>query len=226
METPSAEIRSIVKELSRSAFSDSDEVSIVHDTLIGKLYLNVGPMSSGKTSDLIQKCTELEQQGIATIVLRSSLDTRSGASRVASQNGSHHACIAVDNLLANKDLFEAIVSYVQVVFLDEAQFFDRELIEFCRRMTDDHGKCVYVYALNGDSERNAFGHVHDLYSLADDIRMFKGFCATCQRGKPGVFTSCNVDKKGKQLLVGHQGIEYVTQCRECYVHTRSEQKNS
>lgn len=220
MKTSADEIKRVVQELVNSAVSDPKDGEKIHDSLSGKLYLNIGPMSSGKTSHLIQKCTELEQQGIATIVLRSSLDTRSGKSCVTSQNGSNHPCIALENLMTNNDLFEAIVSYVQVIFLDEAQFFDRGLVDFCRAMTDIHGKCVYVYALNGDSDRAAFGYVHDLYSLADDIVMYKGFCATCQRGKPGVFTSCKVEKNGQQLLVGHQGVEYITQCRECYVKSQ------
>lgn len=188
----------------------------LHESFRGKLRLVTGPMSSGKTSHLITLCSEIDVQRIASVVIRSTRDTRSRTGAVESFSGARRPCFCcTDELLGDARVLAYLAANAQVIFVDEAQFFDARLVQFCRTMVDEHHKCVYVYGLNGDSDRRPFGHMCDLLPLCDSIEMLTGFCATCRGGKPGVFSRALVPKR-QQCVVGSQGAEYATQCRQCY----------
>lgn len=192
-----------------------DYASKLDDRLKGKLNVVTGPMSSGKTSHLIGEFSKMELQQIPCVILRPKRDTRSGEGRVRSMDGAERSCYCCESLISDKSMLEYIRHNAQVIFIDEAQFFGEDLITFCRMMVDQYRKCVYVYGLNGDSDRRRFGYIADLLPNADSMVLLKGLCATCKLGKAGVFSRAIV-KKTDQVQVGSQGAEYVTQCRECY----------
>lgn len=194
-----------------------DFISAIDHTLVGTIEVRTGPMSSGKTDHLITKCSELELQHIPCIILRPQIDSRSAKDHVESATGKKHICYVVEDLTFDGYLedLKYIIDNAQVIFLDEAQFFGPEIVDFCRAMAFEHKKALFVYGLNGDSDRKVFGHLPLLMPIWTRHVSMLGYCGTCKIGRTAPFTRALVAKKG-QVLAGHQGQQYVTQCSECY----------
>jgi thymidine kinase len=187
----------------------------LHENLRSKLTIHIGPMSSSKTQSIMTQAMHMQLQNIPYMIIRPSVDTRSPPGSIQSFTGQQMPCTVVTNLL-EKTFFEDVMKRAQVFFMDESQFFGLDLIEFCIRAVDVHQKCVRVFGLSGDSERHKFGHVLDLIPHADDVEFLHGFCSSCNAGKRGIFSIYTGSKvKEGQLLVGNQGQEYKTVCREC-----------
>jgi len=199
--------------------SDAEEKkNFLHSDLHSKINLICGPMSSGKTDSLITTVRELKiVENVSYLIVRPNIDTRSAENHVESMSGEMEQCLvlpAYDGL--NYDFIVSIRDKIQVVFIDEAQFFDECLVTFCEHWANVLKKCVYVYALNGDARGHTFGCIHMLLPQCDSIQLLSGFCATCKTGKRGIFTRRLDSKKKEQVEVGKQGVDYVTECRECY----------
>jgi thymidine kinase len=187
----------------------------LHENLRSKLTIHIGPMSSSKTQSLITQAGHMRLQKIPFLILRPECDTRSASSSVESLTGQRMEATVVRHLL-DSPFFERAMSSAQVFFLDESQFFGPELVEFCRRAVDECGKCVRVFGLAGDSERRKFGFILDLIPNADDVEFLHGFCSGCNAGQRGTFSIyTGAVAKREQTLVGEQGTEYRTVCREC-----------
>ena len=144
-------------------------------SLCETIYVRTGPMSSGKTTQLITKCIELELQDVPCIILRSTVDNRSAAGTVQSATGQTKLCYCCTNLMQDTNAFDYIVRNAQVIFIDEAQFFGEELVEFCMKMAHTHRKSVWVYGLNGDSDRQVFGYIYKLMPLWTEHRTLSGY---------------------------------------------------
>ncbi|CAL5328663.1 unnamed protein product [Camellia sinensis] len=83
-------------------------------------------------------------------------------------------------LLTNlvEDQVGGMNGYVDVIGIDEAQFFD-DLYDFCCKAADCDGKIVIVVGLDGDYLRRTFGSVLDIIPLADSITKLTARCELC-----------------------------------------------
>ena len=160
--------------------------SSLDSSLVSSIYVRTGPMNSGKTSELITKCKEFELQGLPCIIIRPLVDTRSEQGKVQSATGGKKSCFTCSTLIDNEDTLNYIIKNAHVIFIDEAQFFGKDLVSFCQLMAHEKGKSVWVYGLNGDSERKKFGYISDLMPLWTDHKSLYGFCSTCKIGRRGV----------------------------------------
>lgn len=198
--------------------------TVLDESQVGTIYVRTGPMSSGKTSQLITKCIELELQRLPCIIIRSTIDNRSLSGKVQSATGQQKECHCCDNLMESRSLIDYIKDNIQVIFIDEAQFFGPDLVEFCELMAHTYNKSVWVYGLNGDSDRKKFGHIADLMPIWTDHKSLYGYCSTCKIGRKGVYTRAIVKKTG-QVKTGNQGLHYITECSRCYNKEFRRQRN-
>ena len=173
------------------------------------LKLVMGPMFSGKTTELIQSFKKYSYINKKVAVLNYIEDTRYHASLLSTHDQQMIPCILTKTLgeiWPNSELQDA-----DVILINEGQFF-KDLFEMVIDMVEN-GKIVYVYGLDGDSTRAPFGQILHLIPYADDYVKLKALCAICKDGTPAIF-SHRISDESEQIVIGSDN--YMPLCRKCY----------
>ena len=167
----------------------------------------LGPMFSGKTTELIRRCKRWMSVGLRVIIVNHSSDTRQETTNVISHDGVEMESLSL-NTITSYDMFRDY----DVVAIDEAQFF-LNLDIFVKKLSDYMGKRVILAALSGDYMRKPWPGVDKLIALSDDIVHCKAICVLCHN--PAPFTK----KHGKSAEHNDIGAEdkYSSVCRKCYL---------
>lgn len=182
----------------------------------GYLELIIGPMFSGKTSELLKIYKQCKYCDIPVVILNHSIDKRYHETMMSSHDKIMVPCYQIDNL---KDIWtkccdsvshKAIMS-ADVILINEGQFFS-DLYEVTVEMLK-HKKKIYICGLDGDFERKRFGRILDLVPLCDKITKLTSLCSLCKNGTPGIF-SMRLTKETEQTIVGSDN--YAPVCRKCY----------
>ena len=172
--------------------------------------LIMGPMGSGKTTELLRRINRYEIAKCAVVLIKPSLDTRSG-NHIGTHGFRSAGALVFDKLVdACANLY---VEGVDVIGVDEGQFFP-DLALGCEALTR-RGKKVIVAALSGDKEREGFPSVQALTPKCDSVIMLSAICMVC--GDEAPFTAYKGKMTG-QVIIGDVGMEgeYVPVCRRCY----------
>jgi len=144
---------------------------------LGSLTVIAGSMFSGKTEDLIRRVRRALYARRRVQVFKHALETRSEMEEIHSHDGNPHEAIAVSS---SEELLDLVEEYTDLVALEEAQFFDRRIIEVCERLADA-GYEVIVTGLDMDFRGEPFGPVPALLSVADEVVKLRAICAVCGR---------------------------------------------
>jgi len=99
---------------------------------------------------------------------------------------------------------------IQVVAIDEAQFFDHSLVAICICLANE-GYRVIVAGLDMDSDGNPFGPMPHLMAVAEDVEKLHAVCVKC--GEDASF-SYHKGQKAGQVEVGAD--QYEARCRACW----------
>lgn len=181
----------------------------------GSLEVICGPMFSGKSEELIRR---LRRAGIAKqkiAVFKPELDTRRGIDRVTSHNGSAMDAQPIDDLA--KILERVAREDIEVVGIDEVQFFPHEIISVICSLVDA-GKRVIVGGLDLDFRGIPFGPIPTLLAIADDITKLRSICTICC--SDAHFTQRLVNNAPAKFddPIIQLGAEeaYQARCRKCY----------
>ena len=174
---------------------------------MAKLYYRYGAMGSSKTANAIMVRHNYLERGQRVLMLKPRLDSRDGATMVASRSGLECECEFMENI----DRFD--VRGYDCVIVDEAQFLNKAQVERLVRVVDEDNVPVIAYGLRCDFQGNFFEGSQWLMAWADSIEEVKTIC-WC--GKKAI---CNarvsdgqVIKTGDQIVLG--GSEsYVSLCR-------------
>lgn len=178
----------------------------------GFLKLYVGPMFSGKTSDMIAEVCKRNDLGYKCCIINSNKDIRDvGISSHASLFSGIPPKVKV---FKHAKLTEFKDEKFEVIGIDEAQFFPDLVDEVAKLVAS--GKFVFVSGLSGTSEMEKFGSLLDLFPMADEVVHKKAECRVCQElGYPFVpapFTKCLV-KKTDSIVIGGSN-KYSSVCRK------------
>ena len=143
----------------------------------------IGPMFSGKSTELIRRTTRLKSINKKVLLVNSILDSRCNMEIQTHDKKS---------LEANKteflrDIFE-LEDYntCDVVAIDESQFFN-DLYETIPKIISDNKHCI-VCGLDGDANQNKFGQILDLIPFATKLDKLSGYCSICNDGTEGTFS--------------------------------------
>jgi thymidine kinase len=112
-------------------------------------------------------------------------------------------------------------SEIDVVGIDEAQFFDDGLIDVCNQLANN-GVRVIIAGLDMDFKGKPFGPMPGLCAIADEVSKVHAICMKC--GQLASFSHRTV-KSDKQVLLG-ETAEYEPLCRTCYNRAIEEDKNN
>jgi thymidine kinase len=177
----------------------------------GKGWIEVvcGSMFSGKTEELIRRVRRAQIANLKVEIYKPSIDTRYHEFEVVSHNSSSILSTPVEssqNILL-------LASDVQVVGIDEAQFFDEELPNVVEVLVLK-GIRVIIAGLDMDFLRNPFGPMPALLAKADYITKLHAICVQC--GDIANYSFRKVASKEKVLL--GETDAYEPRCRVCYHH--------
>lgn len=173
----------------------------------GRIEVICGSMFSGKTEELLRRLRRANFAKQKVEIFKPVIDNRYSEEEVVSHDRNSIVSTPVDNsaniLLLSSD--------VQVVGIDEAQFFDENLPNICQQLADQ-GVRVIVAGLDMDFKRVPFGPMPALCSIADDVTKVHAICVDC--GRLANYSYRIVDND-KQVLVGEMQM-YKPLCRNCY----------
>jgi thymidine kinase len=182
---------------------------------MAKLDLIIGPMFSGKTTELIKRIREAHTAKKKYLVIKPSIDKRYTENDfISSHNKDMEHCISVNKLF---ELYshESIDLYkFDIVFIDEGQFFS-DLLYFTKDLVEEHNIDVVVSSLDGDFKRDKFGDVLELIPLCDSVEKKKAMCMHCDFNSPAIF-SHKFNKTSNQIDVGSSD-KYEPLCRKHFL---------
>lgn len=170
--------------------------------------LIIGPMFSGKSTELIRRCQRLQSIGKNVIIINSSKDTRCGD---MVQTHDKKQIIAKKLQTLKEILSHEEFRDCEVVAIDEAQFFP-DLLDISKQITFDHNKEVIICGLDGDYNQQKFGQILDLIPLSTKVDKLSGFCGLCNNKTEGQYT-IRKNNYTKQELVGANDL-YMCVCKE------------
>jgi thymidine kinase len=173
----------------------------------GWIEVIAGSMFSGKTEELIRRLRRAEIARQKVEIFKPSIDNRYSLTDVVSHDENTIRSTAVDNsatiLLLSSD--------VDVVGIDEAQFFDVGLIDVCNKLSD-MGIRVIVAGLDMDFRGKPFGPMPGLMASAEYVTKVHAICMRC--GNLAQFSHRLSDDE-KLVILGEKGA-YEPLCRECF----------
>jgi thymidine kinase len=176
-----------------------------------RIEIILGSMYSGKSTELIRRCNRYECIGKNVLIINSSLDSRCGTNLVQTHNKQTHNALKVDKL---KSIDVEVLQNVDVIGIDEAQFFD-DLPLFIKYM-ENYNVILIVAGLDGDYKRQAFGKILECIPLADEVTKLTSMCNLCKDGTPGIFTKRLQNDNCKNVIDIGAGDKYVAVCRKHY----------
>jgi thymidine kinase len=173
----------------------------------GSIEVICGSMFSGKTEELIRRMKRAQFAKQTVEIYKPAIDTRYADENVVSHDQNSIPCTPVDSsgniLLLSGD--------IDVVGIDEAQFFDDGLVDVCNQLANQ-GVRVIVAGLDMDFQGNPFGPMPALCAIADDVTKVHAICVEC--GRLAGYSHRLIDNK-KLVLLGEKE-EYRPLCRRCY----------
>lgn len=165
-----------------------------------------GSMFSGKTEELIRRLKRVKIANLKVEIFKPMIDTRYHETKIVSHDTNAIHSTPVAN---SKKILELAVD-VDVVGIDEAQFFDSDITLVCETLALK-GIRVIVAGLDMDYLGNPFGQMPNLLSIADYITKLHAICMKC-----GNIANISYRKtaEGGQVLLGEKDI-YEPRCRNC-----------
>lgn len=186
----------------------SEETPEVRKPGRGSIEVITGSMFSGKTEELIRRLKRALFAGQKVEIFKPSIDVRYSETRIVSHDDRCVTSTPVDN--ASSILL--LTGNAQVVGIDEAQFFDRGVVDVCNTLADN-GVRVLVAGLDMDFNGQPFGPMPDLLAIADYITKVHAICVRC--GSLAQYSFRKSDEE-KVVLLGEKNL-YEPLCRQCFI---------
>lgn len=181
----------------------------------GHIEVITGSMFSGKTEELIRRIERAEIAGQKVKVFKPSIDDRYSEEEVGSHNGSQWEAYVVEQDEDISSVFANIKA--DVVAVDEANFFEKNLVEECQKLADQ-GKRVIVSGIDQNFRGDPFRPLPSLMASAEYIDKLRAICTEC--GKPATRNQRLIDGEPAHVdapTVDVGGEEkYQARCRHCH----------
>ncbi len=181
----------------------------------GRVEVICGSMFSGKTEELIRRVRRAMIARQKVQVFKPAIDARYSLQRVTSHNGQDFEAIPVETVAEIASLIEPDTT---VVAIDEAQFFDEEIVRFVERLAA-RGIRVILAGLDTDFRGEPFGPMPSLLCRADEVIKLHAICMVC--GEEATRTQRLVNGQPARyddpiIMVG-AAEAYEARCREHHI---------
>lgn len=141
----------------------------------GSIEVICGSMFSGKTDELIRRLVRATIAKQRVQVFKPAIDVRYAVEKVTSHTGANFDAIPIQNA---KEIPSRLEAHTTVVGIDEAQFFDPEVVEVARQLAEK-GIRVLVAGLDMDFRGEPFGPMPLLMSMAERVDKLHAICMVC-----------------------------------------------
>ena len=183
----------------------------------GRIEVVCGSMFSGKTEELIRRLRRAKFAHQKVEIFKPAIDVRYSEEDVVSHDQNHITSTPIDSsasiLLLSSD--------IDVVGIDEAQFFDAGLVDVCNELAY-RGVRVIIAGLDMDYKGVPFAPMPALCAIADDVTKVHAICVRCGSL---AYVSHRKVANDRRVLLGETG-EYEPLCRECYQKALENEKTS
>jgi thymidine kinase len=175
---------------------------------VGRIEVIVGPMFSGKSEELIRrlKRARIARQRVACY--KPDIDLRYHRTSIASHSSQTHEASTVSSVEHLKSALFPQLPEVDVVGIDEAQFFDPGIIPFAVELVH-LGKRILIAGLDTTFAAEPFGPIPALMAIADEVTKLYAVCMVC--GAPAIHTQ-RLGQSQELVVVGAAGL-YEARCR-------------
>ncbi len=173
----------------------------------GSIEVICGSMFSGKTEELIRRMKRAQFAKQKVEIYKPCIDVRYSEDKVVSHDSHSIPSTPIDTPAKMLELSND----VEVVGVDEAQFFDSSIVEVVQALANK-GIRVIIAGLDTDFLGKPFGPMPALMAVAEDIQKVHAICVRC--GSPANH-SHRLSKSEELVLLGEKD-EYEPLCRHCY----------
>ena len=167
-----------------------------------------GSMFSGKTEELIRRLNRAKIARQKVEIFKPALDTRYHDENIV----SHSAVSIRSTPVQTAEEILLFAGDSEVIGIDEAQFFDNNLVEVCNKLANS-GKRVIVAGLDMDFAGVPFGAIPQLMAIAEYVTKVHAICVVC--GDIAQYSYRKVASQDKILL--GETDSYEARCRKCYL---------
>ncbi len=166
-----------------------------------------GSMFSGKTEELIRRLKRVKIANLKAEIFKPAIDTRYDELNIV----SHDTNFVQSTPVNSSQNILLLAQGVDVVGIDEAQFFDNEIANVCEQLALK-GMRVIVAGLDMDYKGKPFGQMPNLLAIADYITKLHAICVKC-----GNIANNSYRKTAgeSQVLLGEKDV-YEPRCRHCF----------
>ena len=175
-------------------------------------------MFSGKSEELIRRLKRAQIAKRRVICFKPDLDIRYHKTAIASHSSQTLDAITVANVEALRAALFPLIEQVEVIGVDEAQFFDASLISLAMELMH-LGKRVILAGLDTTFAGEPFPPIPELMAVADEVAKLSAVCMQC--GSPAIHTQ-RLGSSQSLVLVGAAGL-YEARCRACFRPYQDEQ---
>ena len=183
--------------------------------------LVLGTMWSGKTTELLRRTRVYEAAGLKAQLFKPAIDERYGLDKITTHDGQSRDALYVKNV---DELISNLNKNVDILVVEEAQFFEEKLAYICDQFVNVNGKSVIAGGLHRDINRNPWPTIAALEMVADNITHLKAICQykvkkqdkPCGKTASDVITLADlVPKNEGEPIVAVGGAEsYSPRCRK------------
>jgi thymidine kinase len=174
----------------------------------GSIEVICGSMFSGKTEELIRRLKRARIANLRVEIFKPKLDVRYDVQNIVSHDENTILSTPIDN----SQTILLLATGMDVVGIDEAQFFDDQLPDVCDQLAF-RGTRVIVAGLDMDYTGKPFGQMPNLLAKADFITKLHAICVRC-----GHIANYSYRKTlhSAQVAIGEKDM-YEPRCRQCYL---------
>lgn len=173
----------------------------------GWLEVICGSMFSGKTEELIRRMRRAQIANQQVEIFKPALDTRYSEDSIVSHNQNSIPSRAVNS----SQQIPLLAGGVQVVGIDETQFFDEGIIQVSRELANN-GARVIIAGLDMDFRGKPFGPMPQLLAMAEFVTKVHAICQVC--GSLANY-SYRLKEEKNTVLLGEKDA-YEPRCRHCF----------
>lgn len=180
-----------------------------------KFELVSGPMSCGKTEEMLRRIKRAIIARKKVKIFFPAVDTRVTGDYIQSRNGLMQDAVKIEN---SKEILNHISKDDDIIAIDEIQFFDKDIVQVVSVLMEQ-GKKIIAAGLDLDFKQQPFGEMPMLLCMADRVDKLTAICMNCgceyatrtQRlvdGEPA-------DVNSPLIMIGGDET-YEARCRDCY----------
>ncbi len=166
-----------------------------------------GSMFSGKTEELIRRLNRARIAKLNSQIFKPALDTRYHQENIV----SHSALSIPSTPVQVASQIPDLAGNCDVVGIDEAQFFDPDIVEVCNQLANQ-GKRVIIAGLDMDFAGKPFGYMPQLMAIAEYVTKVHAICVVC--GEIAHYSYRLVPSQDRVML--GETDSYEARCRRCF----------